>query len=75
MQPTHKEPVKSNPECELRVGIASWDDGSLTAKSIEFTWFNEKDGRAARGGEVPVDALPQMLSFAIRTNYLELTAE
>jgi hypothetical protein len=42
-------------------------------KSAKFTWFNEKDGKAARGGEVPVEALPQMLDFAIRKGFVSLT--
>ena len=65
-----KEPVKgSTTEEELRLGIASWDDGSGTAKSVKYTWFM-KDGRAARGGEMPVEALEQALDFAKREGYL-----
>ncbi len=66
-----KERVKGkhNDE-ELRLGIASWDDGSGTAKSIKYTWFT-KNGRAARGGEMPVEALPQALEFATREGYLK----
>jgi len=74
MQPTHKEQYLIDPECELRAGIASWDDGSLLSKSVKFTWFNKKDGKAARGGEIPSEALPQMLSFAIRSGYLDIAA-
>ena len=47
------------------LGIASWDDGSGTAKSVKYTWFDEND-KAARGGEFPAEALPQALDFAIR---------
>jgi hypothetical protein len=54
----------------LRLGYASWDDGSGTARSIKFTWFNEADGRAARGGEMPVEALPQAIEFAYRMGFL-----
>jgi hypothetical protein len=64
-----KEPAKCDPNCELRLGIASWDDGSGTAKSIKFTWF-DKNGKAARGGEMPVEALEQALDFARREGYL-----
>jgi hypothetical protein len=53
------------------LGTASWDDGSGTAKSVKFTWF-DKNGKAARGGEMPVEALPQALDFAIRKGYLSL---
>jgi len=71
MQAAHSEPAKIDPACELRLGIASWDDGSRTAQSIKFTWFT-KNGKAARGGEFPVEALPQALDFAIRKGYISL---
>jgi hypothetical protein len=71
MKAIHSEPAKCSPKCELRLGIASWDDGSETAKSIKFTWF-DKNGKAARGGEFPVEALPQALDFAIRSGYISL---
>lgn len=62
------EPYKRNPECELRLGTSSWDDG---AKSIKFTWF-DKNGKAARGGEFPVEALPQALAFAVKKGFIDL---
>lgn len=71
MQTIHSEQAKCAPSCELRLGVASWDDGSGTAKSIKFTWF-DKNGKAARGGEFPVEALPQALDFAIRNGYVSL---
>jgi hypothetical protein len=64
-----KEPVQGHPSEELRLGIASWDDGSGTSMSIKYTWF-DKLGRAARGGEMPVGALPQAIEFAKREGYL-----
>lgn len=64
-----KERAKCDSNCELRLGIASWDGGSGTAKSIKFTWF-DKNGKAARGGEMPVEALEQALDFARREGYL-----
>ncbi len=64
-----KEQAKCNPNCELRLGIASWDDGSGTAKSIKYTWF-DKNGKAARGGEMPVEALEQAVNFALRKGYI-----
>ncbi len=66
----HKERVKGNEKDELRLGIASWDDGSGTSKSIKYTWF-DKLNRAARGGEMPMNALPQALDFAIREGYIK----
>ena len=71
MQVAHSEPARGYDECEIRLGVASWDDGSNTKKSVKFTWFDSK-GRAARGGEIPVDALPQALTFAIQKGYLSL---
>ena len=67
----YSEKAKCNNDCELRLGIASWDDGTETAKSIKYTWF-DKNGKAARGGEFPVEALPQALDFAIRNGYISL---
>ena len=69
MRPAHSEPAKNDANCEIRLGIASWDDGSGQAKSIKYTWF-DKNGKAARGGEFPVEALPQALDFAIRKGYV-----
>jgi hypothetical protein len=71
MKKEYSEKAKCNTDCELRLGIASWDDGTNTAKSIKFTWF-DKNGKAARGGEFPVEALPQALDFAIRNGYISL---
>lgn len=66
-----REPVKKSKDGdELRLGIASWDKGDGKSKSIKYTWFNKKDGKASRGGELPVEALPQMLAFAKRHGYL-----
>lgn len=64
----HKEKVNGSKSDELRLGIASWDDGSDTAISVKYTWF-DKNGRAARGGEVPVTAIKQMYEFAKRHGY------
>lgn len=73
MRVSHSEPADIDPGCEIRLGVASWDDGSLTTKSVKFTWFNS-DGKASRGGEFPVNALPQALDFAIRKGFLRLVA-
>ena len=66
-----REKARNNPNCEIRLGIASWDDGSGVSKSIKYTWF-DKNGKAARGGEFPVEALPQALEFAIKNGYITL---
>ncbi len=62
-----KETARNDNNCELRLGIASWDDGSGESKSIKYTWF-DKNGKAARGGEFPVEAL----EFAIKNGYVTL---
>ena len=71
MQVAHSEPARGYEGREIRLGVASWDDGSNTEKSVKFTWF-DKNGRAVRGGEFPVDVLPQALTFAIQKGYLSL---
>jgi len=71
MRVAHSEPARIDQNCEIRLGIASWDDGTCTAMSVKYTWF-DKNGKAARGGEFPVEALPQALDFAIRKGYLLL---
>ena len=71
MKVEYKEIARINEECELRLGTASWDDGDGVKKSIKYTWF-DKNGKACRGGEFPVEALPQALEFAIRKGYISL---
>ena len=75
MQVSYSEPARIDSQCEIRLGVASWDDGSHTARSVKFTWFIEDKNRrkkAARGGEIPVEALPQALEFAIRKGFIRL---
>lgn len=71
MKVAFSEPAKCNPNCEIRLGVASWDDGSNSNMSVKYTWFRT-DGKAARGGEMPVEALPQAIEFAIRKGFLTL---
>jgi len=71
MKVEHKEPAKIDSNCEIRLGVASWDDGSCSSKSVKYTWF-DKNGKAARGGEFPVEALPQAIDFATRKGYVSL---
>jgi hypothetical protein len=66
-----KERVKGSKTNELRLGVASWDEGDGKEMSIKYTWFNKKDGKASRGGEVPVGALEQMLEFAKKHGYIK----
>ena len=65
----HKEKYLIDPEAEIRDGYASWDKGKAKHISIKFAWF-DKRGHACRGGEIPVEALPQMVAVAIKHGYL-----
>ena len=64
MNVLHSEVCQTDPNCELRHGDSSWGTG----KSFKYTWFTAT-GAAARGGEFPVRALPQLIEFAIRCGY------
>ena len=55
---------------ELRIGSASWDENAV---SIKYAW-RDCNGKVTRGGEIPIESLPQMFSFAIRKGYLKLGA-
>jgi hypothetical protein len=65
MQVSKSEVCRTDPNCELRFGDSSWDENK---KSIKYTWFNVNNN-AARGGEFPVEAIPQMIEFAVRCGY------
>ena len=71
MKEEHRETAKINSDCKILLGVASWANGDDTIKSVKFGWLNKK-GHIARGGEFPVEALPQMLDFAIRKGYVSL---
>ena len=71
MNVEYSETAKNNPKCEIRLGVASWDDGSNKRKSVKYAW-KDANGKTARGGEIPIEALPQMLDFAIKKGYLTL---
>ena len=55
---------------EIRIGIASWDKGDRSAWSIKFAWPDTR-GRVSRGGEIPIDALPEMFAFAVREGFID----
>lgn len=71
MRVEHAEPARLGDACEVMLGASSWDPDNPGSKSAKFAW-RDKNGRVARGGEVPIEALPQMLDFAIRKGYLTL---
>lgn len=64
----HIEPSRTNTATVIIYGQASWGSGK---KSVKYGWY-DKRGRITRGGEVPIEALPQMLEVAIRKGGLKL---
>lgn len=66
---THKIPYKDG---ELRIGWASWDDGSLTARSIKYA-YKDASGKISRGApELPFDILVDMLQLAAEQGEIRL---
>jgi hypothetical protein len=60
MKVEHGEDAVGHPGCQIRIGPSSWDKNVI---SIKFTWF-DINGKACRGGEFPISALPQMVRMA-----------
>lgn len=55
---------------ELRIGWASWDDGSLTQRSIKYA-YKDKSGKISRGSpELPFEMLLDMIGVAIEKEEL-----
>jgi hypothetical protein len=50
----------------LLLGISSWSDEDRSAK---YGW-HDKNGHLTRGGEVPLRAISQMVTFAAREHYI-----
>jgi hypothetical protein len=68
---THKTPYR---EGELRLGWASWDDGSLTERSVKYA-YRDASGKISRGApEISLDMLVDMLKFAAEQGGLRLSA-
>ncbi|MHC8305456.1 hypothetical protein [Pseudomonas sp. PB3P13] len=58
---THKIPYRDG---EIRVGWASWDDGSLTKRSIKYA-YKDASGKISRGSpELPFDVLIDLFNYA-----------
>jgi hypothetical protein len=64
----HKETCRTHPTDIIIYGESSWGGG---AKSVKYGWFDSR-GRITRGGEVPIEALPQMMEVAIREGGLKV---
>ncbi|RWO03244.1 MAG: hypothetical protein EOS07_35185 [Mesorhizobium sp.] len=68
MIPTHVIPYRHG---ELRIGWASWDDGTYTDRSIKWA-YRDGSGKISRGSpEIPFDILLDMIDLA--TSQGELT--
>ncbi|QTR47672.1 hypothetical protein J9253_07065 [Thiothrix litoralis] len=71
MIPTFTTPYKEHDQ--LRIGWASWDEGSYQCRSIKFVYF-DKSGKVSRGcPELPFDVLVDMVALAYQQN--ELSAD
>lgn len=66
MKAEAEEDVKGAPGDKLLLGRSSWDN---EARSLKYAW-PDKNGKRARGGELPMSAVPQAVLFAARTGYL-----
>lgn len=66
---THKIPFREHDE--LRIGWASWDDGTYKHRSIKFA-YRDSSGKISRGSpEVPFDVLVAMVRLAAEQNELD----
>jgi hypothetical protein len=69
VKPKHREQCRTAPKDVILYGEASWGGGK---ESVKYGWYDIR-GRISRGGEVPIEALPQMLEVAIREGGLKLS--
>ena len=67
MQVEAQEPVSGVDGDELLLGRSSWSDDDT---SLKYGWL-DKNGKRARGGELPTWAIPQGILFAAREGYLD----
>lgn len=66
-----EESARIEPNCMVRIGAASWNTPGKNDISVKYAW-RDKNGRVTRGGEIPVEALPQMMELAIKSGHLQL---
>jgi len=67
MDPVHEEAVETWPTDTLMLGNSSWHGGA--DRSLKYAW-PDKNGKRARGGEIPMSAVPQAVMFASRKGFL-----
>jgi hypothetical protein len=69
---THKVAYRDG---ELRIGWASWDNGSLSERSIKYA-YKDASGKISRGApELPLQVLVDMLDLALRENEINFGAK
>jgi hypothetical protein len=61
-----EEPVRGSDDDLLWIKTAASDDDAVALKYCSPS----KDGAVARGGELPLDVLPQAIELAVRHGYL-----
>ena len=66
-----EETARIDSNCTIRIGVASWNRPGRNDISVKYAW-RDKNGKVTRGGEVPVEALPQMMELAIKSDHLQL---
>jgi hypothetical protein len=67
MRYQHEIPVKGAPNCYLGFGESSWDDKTPVVK---LGWRDKKGNRSRPGGEIWMGALLQVITEAIRLDYI-----
>lgn len=65
MQYEHREQCKTHDPDEIIAGRSSWATTNTRPMSVKYAWRDSR-GRVCRGGEIPVEALPQMVEVGIR---------
>ncbi len=66
MKVEQREKVENVPSDELLLGRSSWN---ADEQSLKYAW-PDKNGKRARGGELPIAVVPQAVLFAAREGYL-----
>lgn len=65
------ESARIDSSCRIRIGEASWNKPGRNDISVKYAW-PDKNGKVSRGGEFPIEALPQMIELAIKSGRLQL---
>jgi hypothetical protein len=68
----HIETCRTHKKDVIIYGEASWSKKSDPKYSVKYGWY-DKLGRITRGGEIPIEAIPQMLEVAVIQGGLKLS--